>query len=219
MKKLLTLIALISFSTLYGQSDLKITEGSAKVKPLIVLNYLGDQVIMKDRSLDGVEPEWIETINVLKGSSATSIYGERDAKDGVIILTLKKAKEIKAFFEEELKRTKLLTEIGYPGDASLKTVKEEKRSSSNATIRLREANSSILKPLIVVDYQGETMKLSEDISLDEITLENVSSISVLKDQESLEQYEAVDKPGIIVLKLDSSKKSGRLFKKLKKAHK
>ena len=216
MKKLLTLIALLSISTLYSQTELKLSESQTTAKPLIILNYQGDQVVMKDRSLDGIEPEWIETINVLKGSSATSIYGQKDAKDGVIILTLKQTQEIKAFFENEMKRMEFLSAIGTIGDASLKTIEEEKRINSNATISFRESNSSTAKPLIVVDFKGEILKLSEKGSLDEITLESVSSFSVLKDQESLEKYEAADKPGIILVKLDDSKKSAKLFKKLKK---
>lgn len=221
MKKLITLIALLSISSLYGQTELRLTESNPVLKPLIILNYQGDQIKMKDRSLDGIEPAWIETINVLKGSSAISVYGETDGKDGVIILTLKRSDEIKAFFEKELKRVKSLTEITTFQDASLRKVEEEeeeeeKLSNSRATIKIRETNGQVIKPLIVVDFKGEVLRLSEKGTLDEITLENVTSISVLKDQESIEQYEADKKAGIILLKLDESKKSAKLFKKLKK---
>lgn len=216
MKKLITLIALLSISSLYGQTELRLTESNPALKPLIVLDYQGDQIKMKDRSLDGIEPAWIETINVLKGSSALSVYGETEGKDGVIILTLKRSDEIKAFFENELKRTKSLTEITTFQDASLKTVEEEKLSNSRATIKIRETNGQVIKPLIVLDFKGEVLRLSEKATLDEITLDNVTSISVLKDQESIEQYEADKKAGVILLKLDESKKSAKLFKKLKK---
>ncbi len=219
MKKIITLIVFLSISSLYSQTELRLSERNPALKPLIVLNYQGDQVIMKERSLDGIEPTWIETINVLKGSSATSIYGERDAKDGVIILTFKQSDKIKAFFENELKRVKSLSEITALQDASLKTVEEEKISNSRATIKIRETDSPIIKPLIVVDFKGETLKLSENGSLDEIMLKNVSSISVFKDKESLVKYGVDDKAGIIMLKLDNSKKSAKLFRKLKKAHK
>jgi TonB-dependent SusC/RagA subfamily outer membrane receptor len=39
-----------------------------------------------------INPDDIESINVLKGESATAIYGKR-GENGVILITMKKAKE------------------------------------------------------------------------------------------------------------------------------
>ena len=74
------------------------------------------------------------------------------------------------------------------------------------------------KPLLIVQYKDQTFKLPENASLDEITLERVKTFSVKKDEESLKEYEAIDKSGIIFIELDKTNKSERLFKKLKKKY-
>lgn len=60
--------------------------------PLIIV----DGVILKNGELDNINPNSIESINVLKGNSAVTLYGEK-GKDGVIIIKTKtneKAKPI-----------------------------------------------------------------------------------------------------------------------------
>ncbi len=54
------------------------------VKPLVVVN---DKMYTKD--INSIAPDQIESINVLKGQSATDKYGAK-AKDGVVEITLKK---------------------------------------------------------------------------------------------------------------------------------
>lgn len=63
----------------FGNSD-----GSGN-QPLIVK----DGVIAKDQIADNISPETIESINVLKGESATKIYGAK-GKNGVILIRTKK---------------------------------------------------------------------------------------------------------------------------------
>ncbi len=60
--------------------------------PLIVV----DGVIIKNGELDKINPNSIESINVLKGNSAVALYGEKGT-NGVIIIKTKtneKAKPI-----------------------------------------------------------------------------------------------------------------------------
>ena len=47
---------------------------------------------MKNKKLDDIDPNSIESISVLKGESATKKYGKK-GKDGVIEITLKKKKD------------------------------------------------------------------------------------------------------------------------------
>lgn len=218
MRNLLILSFLFSFTLSFGQEiDLRTNTAATKVKkPLIILNYQGDQLTMKNRSLDGIEPEWIEKINVLKGTSATSLYGEKEGKDGVIILTFKTSEEIKAFFESEKERLSLVKESGDLPTVYTRTVEYKKTEDGNTTINIRNESDSADKPLIVVQYKEDEIKLSEKGSLGDITLERVKTFKVLKDQASLEKYEATDKKGIIIMVLDKTKKSSRLFKKLEK---
>lgn len=220
MRNLIILCFLFSVSLGFSQKiDLKTQYVAQKVKrPLIVLNYQGDQVKMKNRSLDGIDPNWIKSIDVLKGNSASFKYGERDAKDGVIILSLKTSEEIKEFFQAESERLDYQIELGEVRDASLRTYEEDKRNNSFSVIRIRGENAMSKKPLLIVQYKDQTFKLPENTSLDEITLERVKTFSVKKDEESLKEYEAIDKSGIIFIELDKTKKSERLFKKLKKKY-
>lgn len=74
------------------QSDIKIrgisTLGSADSSPLIVVDGV------ERTSMDGIDMNEIESINVLKDASATAVYGIRGA-NGVMILTTKVGKEAK----------------------------------------------------------------------------------------------------------------------------
>jgi len=58
-----------------------------KAEPLFIIDYgRGNKVFV--RSPENIKPEDIESIQVLKGSSATSLYGSK-AKNGVVIITLR----------------------------------------------------------------------------------------------------------------------------------
>ena len=74
------------------QSDIRIrgisTLGSADSSPLIVIDGV------ERSSMDGIDMNEIESINVLKDASATAVYGIRGA-NGVIILTTKTGTESK----------------------------------------------------------------------------------------------------------------------------
>ena len=60
------------------------SDGS-NTQPLVVING----VISENQNVKNVDPETIQSINVLKGKSATSKYGDK-GKNGVIEITLKK---------------------------------------------------------------------------------------------------------------------------------
>lgn len=82
----------VNFS-LEGASPLTITvRESSPVKetdyPLIIV----DGKEMPKNMMNAINPDWIESISVLKDASATAIYGSRGA-NGVILITLKTEKE------------------------------------------------------------------------------------------------------------------------------
>lgn len=60
---------------------------SASSSPL----YVVDGMIIQNNGIDGINPQDIESIEVLKDASATAIYGARGA-NGVVIVTTKKGK-------------------------------------------------------------------------------------------------------------------------------
>lgn len=69
--------------TIRGQRSI-----SASSSPL----YVVDGMIIQNNGIDGINPQDIESIEVLKDASATAIYGARGA-NGVVIVTTKKGKE------------------------------------------------------------------------------------------------------------------------------
>ena len=68
--------------TIRGQRSI-----SASSDPL----YVVDGMIMQNNGIDGINPQDIESIEILKDASATAIYGARGA-NGVVIVTTKKGK-------------------------------------------------------------------------------------------------------------------------------
>lgn len=61
--------------------------GDKSKSPLFIL----DGLFLEDKTIEDVNPNNIESINVLKDASATAIYGE-GAKNGVVLITTKKQK-------------------------------------------------------------------------------------------------------------------------------
>ncbi|WP_346984733.1 TonB-dependent receptor plug domain-containing protein [Chryseobacterium sp. POE27] len=59
-------------------------------KPLVVL----DQKIVSLKVLEEIDPQSIESLNILKDAAATSIYGSQ-AKNGVIIITTKNHRKLR----------------------------------------------------------------------------------------------------------------------------
>lgn len=68
--------------TIRGQRSI-----SASSSPL----YVVDGMIIQNNGIDGINPNDIESIEVLKDASATAVYGARGA-NGVVIVTTKKRK-------------------------------------------------------------------------------------------------------------------------------
>ncbi len=71
-----------------GETSMVIVDGKEGVKPLVVVNGK-----MYTKDINSIAPDQIESINVLKGQSATDKYGAK-AKDGVVEITLKKKLDV-----------------------------------------------------------------------------------------------------------------------------
>ena len=63
--------------------------------------YIVDGVVESPGVLNTLDPKSIESINVLKGQSATALYGEK-GKNGVVIIATKNASNVKAKAAEVL---------------------------------------------------------------------------------------------------------------------
>ena len=139
---MLCLIAQLSFAQTSGTQNLKLdlrkpTVVGVKNIPKdtsIVVNgqtplYIVDGKEIKN--INEVSPNDIEKIDVLKGKSATALYGKKGANGVVVITTKKKNKEAESKDEKALKEVtvKVLTKEG----KSLKNNKEDKKENGNVT--------------------------------------------------------------------------------------
>ncbi|NVJ47508.1 MAG: hypothetical protein HWE07_10285 [Cytophagia bacterium] len=229
MKKIITLLLLSIFSLANAQEgklnisgvnvDFK-SPDSETHKPYIQVNYQGKALHLgKFGNLDKMDPNWIQSISVLKDKSAVELFG-KDGENGVILIDLKTTPEAKAYFEAETENYKGLTEIDEYQDASQRTFETEKRNQifQGQTIRLRgETHQLQNHPLTIIQYNDQSLQLDEFSQLDEIGANYIKSVQVLKDELSIERYGAKDQGGVIILTMQSSKKAGKAFKKLKNA--
>lgn len=222
MKKIFTLLLTFLIVQTYAQDHtISLTNNSSdNKKPLIELSYQGNNVVLgRFANLDGINPDWISTVNVLKGASAVALYG-KEGKDGVISIGLKSSPEIKTFFENEAAIYKKLTKIDKWQDASQRVFEEENQIQDikGQTIRVRDdINYLENPPMIIVEFGDQQLELNKIQDLDQVQIELVDEVRVLKDHDSLKSYNAEDRSGVVVMKMKSGKKSAKEFKKLKKA--
>lgn len=154
----------------YGsQGKNGVVELTTKNKPL----YVVDGVVSSEPK--DIKPETIESIDVLKGESATKLYGEK-GKNGAVLIKLKKDKE-------NADKNSAITVIGYA-----KNQNAEENKSSTVTIR---KNGAVVTPLIVVDG------VISDKKIEDIKPENIQSINVLKDEMATKKYGARGKDGVL----------------------
>lgn len=72
-----------------------VIEITTKEKPL----YVVDGTIMNGKDIEDIDPNTFESIEVLKGETATKVYGDQ-GKNGVVSIHLKKQKEVFVVVEE-----------------------------------------------------------------------------------------------------------------------
>ena len=139
---MLCLITQLSFAQTSETQNLKlelnkptvvVVKGNKKDTSIVVNGqtplYIVDGKELKN--INQISPNDIEKIDVLKGNSATALYGKKGANGVVVITTKKKNKEAASKDEKELKEVtvKVLTKEG----TSLKNNKEDKKENSELT--------------------------------------------------------------------------------------
>lgn len=131
----------------------------------------------KKDGLNTLKPEEIESISVLKKTSATEIYGE-EGKNGVILITTKK---------KSSNHTRITLEnTNDPLNDSRKILYAE-----NKGLNISKLNSSNT-PLYLVDGKKTD-------SIQQIDPHEIASISVLKDKSATEIYGEDGKNGIVLI--------------------
>ena len=86
---ILTIAGLFFLATTFAQTQLRMrSDASRAMNPELQPLFIVDDSIVTDKALQTLNPNRIASIDVLKDSAATAIYGEK-AKNGVVIIHTK----------------------------------------------------------------------------------------------------------------------------------
>ncbi len=180
--------------------------------PIYILN--GEKT--KKEIINLIDPNLIESVNVLKGESAVSLYGE-DAKDGAVIITTKVLDEVKnktqngtgsIYIQDKENQFKkksdyqILTniDIRYEEDEDINAFQKYDKKPDSDEITGYEAKATIFtngqqqaSPLVVIDGKRETAEFMKN----ELQPEDIEKINVLKGAGAIEKYGKEAKDGVI----------------------
>lgn len=224
MKHLTILLFLFSFSICQAQTVANYTE---KTVPLYVIKH-GDKTHILDyneESLDVISPNDISSINVLKGNSAITAYGE-SGKNGVVIIKLKNDQ----FFdgvrntsgnaisiretEEGLKQKRSGIVITTPKE---KGVLSMDLNIQEDEIRIHGKDYDKTAVEFRINLAGKTYQATSE-TLKDIDVNAITSVSVTKDKKELKKNNISDKIGLVLIELESNTATKALVKDLKQVN-
>lgn len=157
----------------YGAQGLEKIKGN----PVYILN---GKVVEKNE-VDGLEPNYIKNITVLKGEKAVSLYGNA-AKDGAILITTKT-----------------------PGTTAVVSAMKFTAGDKEERIALyNELNSEKKKALIILNGK----KQPENFDLNSIDPDEIEAIDVQKGKDIITKYGKAAKDGVITISTVKSVKTG-----------
>jgi TonB family protein len=207
-------------------TEIRLHDGNSNNPPLYIL----DGKELSNEEIKTIEPNTIESINVLKNASATAIYGEK-AKNGVIMITTKNSKlqeVVVQGFKAEPKNdgSKPNEEIVVQG---FKAEPKNDGSKPNEEVvvqgfKAKPKNDGMpLKEVVIVGYADNKKgadplyikegKIISKAELSEINPNDIESISVLKDKSATDKYGDDAKNGAIEITLKSKKDFDKVFTK------
>jgi len=160
--------------------------GNNGQKPLYVL----DGEIISESIMKVIDPNKIEAINVLKGPSATSLYGDK-GKDGVIMITTKKENSQTVFIKSGKLADATMISKNFDGSGNPIIIQTEGKKVVSSL--------NVNPALIFIDGEKKTKKEMEEISPDQI-----KSIDIIKGEAAIKAYGAEAKDGVI--KITTKKK-------------
>ena len=236
MKRLL-IVSLLLIATLHIQaqsprvkiSDLELEKTKTKLdslKPLVSLELKGEKFLVdyldSEEVLNGISPNSIKSIGVIKGVSATNLYGEKGVH-GVIYLTLLNTESNVALFEK-LKNGKTLpslinTDVNVGVDDKTyfslspdQNIENGKIETSGKGWLSRQENNPLIR-LRLIDEEIELDQLSK---LDKLDMSLIKSIDVQRHVEGKDNLNSGGRDGIKVT-LIKAPKTKKFFRKLKRA--
>jgi len=161
--------------------------GNNGQKPLYVL----DGEIISESIMKVIDPNKIEAINVLKGPSAASLYGDK-GKDGVIMITTKKENSQTVFIKSGKLADATMISNNFDGSGNPIIIQTEGKKVVSSL--------NVNPALIFIDGEKKTKKEMDAISPDQI-----KSIDIIKGDAAIKAYGAEAKDGVI--KITTKKKA------------
>ncbi len=133
-------------------------------------------------SINGIAPEQIDEVSVLKGEAGVELYGEK-GKNGVVLIKLKE--------QINLKSKDNVVVVGYSEHKNMEGSSQQ--SNLNLpVIRLKSTKSMIDQPLYIVDGK-------EVDEINSINPNYIASISVLKEKSATELYGEKGNNGVVLV--------------------
>jgi TonB-dependent SusC/RagA subfamily outer membrane receptor len=145
---------------------------------------------ISQEKVENIDPETIKSITVLKGKSATDLYGE-EAADGVIEITLKTG-EVKVIKPSESNSGTLRVLERSSNQKILQVDTVYSIPKSETTLRL---NNSVNKDVLFIVDGNEV----DSFTVNNLSADNIESISVLKDQAAIKEYGEKGKNGVVIV--------------------
>lgn len=200
--------------------------------PIYILN---GEIVKNPDTIHLLNPNNISSINVLKGGSATSLYGE-DAKDGAVIIQTKMDTVASTGTGRKYSRMAIATNPTFSNNRSISISSGNKvndtivgDSSSVITIQRNKTytmntdgveinasqygtrtspNHQVFIPQEVSEplYVIDGKEMGKDFDMDEIDPQNIKSINVLKGDLATKEYGEKGENGVIEIKLKEKKK-------------
>ncbi len=151
-------------------------DGHSTARTLVVLD---GETMPSNFNIDIINPNKIESVEVLKGESATARYGEA-GRNGVIVVTTR-------------------TTAGDPNEVRVigyGAMRREDGTSALPILQIRGNNvtASAEQPLYLVDGKKVT-------DMSEINPDNIHSIDVLKDASATARYGEAGRNGVVIVTL------------------
>ena len=183
-------------------------------------------------NLQDIKPDNVEKIDVLKGESATRIYGEK-GKNGAVVVTTKQPVKFSSrnlpgnpiMIVDGKEFNGILNDIPIEDIANMSVLKNETAQTYVKIYGEKALNGVIIintktkyntdqekpKPLIVINGI-----ISENKKIEDIDPETIESVNVLKDEMAVDKYGEKGKNGAIEIKLkpesiDTALKLRRFF--------
>lgn len=171
------------------QIKIRSNSGDGDLQPLIVV----DGKVMKRGTIKDIDPETIESVNVLKGEAARKKYGD-DGKNGVVQIVLKgKAEKSSNRFDEKKYQDKEKGSMEQ-GATRLENIFETNSTNGKVIIKSNSVGKSG-QPIYIVD--GHVVKEGQDLELDP---EDIDVIEVIKTEAATAIYGERAKNGAVIIK-------------------